>query len=162
MSTGGQKYQMTVTRGPTIMPAISPVFVTIFQNRDKMIGGPKHVASPAHANTASQNTESSGFRAMMIANAPSAPVAILEMKIVLLSRSSPFLSILFHRSSAIVDDAIKSIESIEDIIADSAPATMIPASHHGKSSTAIVGNMCSGSARSGNKASPESPMSTAP
>src|SRR5699024_12223016 len=62
----------------TSIPVIAPILVTPFQKIERIIGGPKHVARPAHANTASQNTESSGFRAMMIANAPSTAVATRE------------------------------------------------------------------------------------
>src|SRR5699024_8499053 len=148
--------------GPTIMPEIAPHFVTPFQNSERMIGGPKHVASPAHANTASQKTESSGFSAMMMPNPPMTAVAILEMRIVLPSSSSPLWSTLFHKSSAIVDDAISSIESMEDIIADNAPASTMPASHHGRSSTVIVGKICSGFPRSGNNTAPDMPMNEAP
>src|SRR5699024_10097518 len=113
-------------------------FRDTFPEQERMMGGPKQVASPAHANTASQNTESSGFSAMMIPNPPMTAVAILDMRIVLPSSSSPLWSTLFHKSSAIVEDAISSMESMEDIIADNAPASMIPASHHGSSSTIIV------------------------
>src|SRR5699024_896078 len=153
---------MTVTRGPTTIPVIAPILVTPFQNSERMIGGPKHVASPAHANTASQNTETSGFKAMMIANAPSTAVAIREIRIVLYSLSSPLLKILFHISSAIVEDAIRSMESIEDIIADNAAETMTPASHQGRSSIVIVGKICSGFSMPGNNARPDIPIRTAP
>src|SRR5699024_6597582 len=162
ISSGGKKYHSTDTRGPTIMPQIAPHVVTPFQKRERMTGGPKHDASPSPAKSASRNPESSGFSAMMMPNPPMTAVAILETRMVFPSSSSPLWRTLFHKSSAIVDDAISSIESMEDIIADSAPASTIPAIHHGRSSTVIVGKICSGFPRSGNSTAPDMPMNEAP
>lgn len=55
---------------------MAPHFVTFFQNNDNMMGGPKHVAKPAHANTANQKTESKGFNAIIIDITPRTIVEI--------------------------------------------------------------------------------------
>ena len=63
----GVDFQNIVTSDPETSPANTPHFVVCFQNRDKMIVGPKEAPRPLHANRTSQKIQSAAMNPRIIA-----------------------------------------------------------------------------------------------